>query len=149
MLKLNNQYNYAKHEAPLSLYFGSANFYWRWSCSNFKVSNYFCNNLVCISQLLNRTNNRWLTSFGFISWSRLEPCVLQNYDVFENIMHNRTTNNMLDKKICQTLQALNNYSSYFDLNHRIIMYLSSKNIISCNLGAWLLFLSKKGTYLKK
>jgi hypothetical protein len=52
--KFNNQYNYAKHEAPLSLYFGSANFYWGWSCSNFKVSNYFWNNLVCSSQQFNR-----------------------------------------------------------------------------------------------
>jgi hypothetical protein len=54
-------------------------FYWGWSCSNSKVSNYFWNSLVCISQLVNRTNNRWFTSYGCVSWLRLEPCVLQDY----------------------------------------------------------------------
>jgi hypothetical protein len=37
----------------------------------------------------------------------------QNYDVFENIMHNWTTNYMSNKNI----HVFNNYSSCFGLNH--------------------------------
>ncbi len=38
--------------------------YYGWGFSNFKVSNYFSNNLKCTTKLLNRANNRWPIDCG-------------------------------------------------------------------------------------
>jgi hypothetical protein len=67
----------------------------------------------------------------------------QDYDVFKNIMHNWTMNNMSHEQYVKHFRYLIIIPIVLIWIIIKIMYILNRNIISCTLGTWLLFLFKK------